>query len=102
MAAPRWVLVLVLLCAWRAEADPGPPPAGYTLTPVSDGVSGEFLSFVTQLAFKPGDPAHVYAASGTYTVTLLASNDYGDTEFTLEVTVYDPSWLFMPVARKDS
>jgi PKD repeat protein len=48
------------------------------------------------------NPAHVYAASGTYTVTLLASNDYGDTEFTLEVTVYDPSWLFMPVARRDS
>ena len=39
----------------------GSPPPGYTVTKVSTGLSTADVENITQMAFKPGDPDHVYA-----------------------------------------
>src|SRR5262245_44486915 len=59
---------LVAACgvAGPAVAAPGLGRPGYSLTKISAAVS---VSGITQLAFRPGDTAHVYAARTSGVVT---------------------------------
>ena len=59
----RWIVASTLAIAFSsatAAAAPGPVPAGYVLVEVSTTVSSETAG-ITQLAFRPGDPTHLYA-----------------------------------------
>lgn len=40
---------------------PDPPPDGYDLVRVSDGLSPASLAGIGQLSFQPGEPSHLYA-----------------------------------------
>ena len=50
----------------RASAAPTPGQPGYALTEVSTGAPA---SGIAQLAFRPGDPAHLYAARTSEVIT---------------------------------
>src|SRR5262249_61337313 len=47
--------------AARAMATPSAPPAGYTLVRVSDAIPAAAMGDISQLAFRPGDGAHLFA-----------------------------------------
>src|SRR5262249_18809004 len=64
-----------LVAAAPAAADPGPPPAGYQLERVSDAVPAASLSGISQLAFRPGDPTHLYAAR-PFTANVITRYDF--------------------------
>lgn len=66
---------VLIVCAATAMADPGPPPAGYQLQRVSDAVPAASLAGISQLAFRPGDPAHLYAAR-PFTANVITRYDY--------------------------
>lgn len=85
------------------EDDPVPPTSDFTFEPSEITVYDEvtFTNASTgadSYAWDFGDggtstemnPVHVYKASGTYTVKLVASNADGDTEATKSLTVNDP------------
>jgi FlgD Ig-like domain len=57
----RTFLLLALVLAGRVEAAPGPAPAGYTLTMISGAIPDSLIEGISQLAFKPGDPNHLFA-----------------------------------------
>ncbi len=52
------------LIATSLHAQPGPAPAGYTLTKVSGGVSSSLITGINQMTFKPGDNSHLFASRG--------------------------------------
>lgn len=52
------------LIGTAAFAAPGAPPTGYTFSNVSAGLTLSTVNNINQLAFKPGDPTHVYASRG--------------------------------------
>lgn len=90
------------------------PQASFTATtPVELGSStifsntstGDYLHYLW--AFGDGmtstlaSPVHLYAASGTYSVTLTVSNEVGSSTATQDVLVVQTSYeLFLPVARR--
>jgi len=76
--------LLAVLLSWRAVAQAAPVAlvSGYNLTAVSPGPSAADFPFyegISQLAFNPGDNAHVYAARSQFV----------GSAFTGEVTRYD-------------
>src|SRR2546422_150127 len=88
---PRHLIALVsLACAAPAAAEPGPPPAGYLLVRVSDAVPSVSLAGISQLAFRPGDGAHLYAARAS--AGLVTRYDLDDASGALSnpVTVAGP------------
>ena len=63
--APRnlrsgWLILLGLSVVAVARAEPGPPPPGYELRAISSGLAPEDVRSITQMAFRPGDPDHLY------------------------------------------
>jgi glucose/arabinose dehydrogenase len=56
------ILLWILAAPSHSIASPGTPPAGYTLVRVSDAVPAASLTAISQLAFRPGDPTHLFAA----------------------------------------
>lgn len=52
-------------------------------------------------ASSAANPAHVYAASGTYTVTLTVSSRFGEDTYSTQVTVSSPAaTLYLPLVKK--
>jgi PKD repeat protein len=74
-------------------SDPGAPEATDFVWDFGDGVT-ETLGF--------GDPvSHMYAAAGTYTVTLTACNAIGCDTASADVVVFIEQWhIFMPVVNR--
>ncbi len=59
------VALIVLGCPLVGRGTPTAPP-GYTLTDISAGLPRADVQYITQFAFKPGDPNHVYASRFHY------------------------------------
>lgn len=102
----RLVSLAVIFTAFLAgcEDDPVPPTSDFTFDPAEITVYDEvtFTNASTgadTYAWDFGDgetstemnPVHIYKASGSYTVKLVASNADGDTESSKSLTVNDPN-----------
>jgi hypothetical protein len=74
------LLICGLICPALLAA-PGTPPNGYRLTTASAGVNAGSLTTLSQLTFKPGDPAHLYASRGF--ATAVTRYDYNPLTATL-------------------
>lgn len=71
---------------------PGAPPATEFEWDFGDGI--------TQTVGTMAPVSHVYAESGTFTVTLSACNVIGCDTFTAEVVV-EPMEIFLPFLKKN-
>lgn len=62
----RLVSTCIVLGTWVSLgfAQPTTPPPGYRLSNASSGIGSTSLNRIAQLAFKPGDPFHLYASRG--------------------------------------
>ncbi len=71
------VLALAASLPSPVRASPGTPPAGYTLTRVSDAIPAAAMGDISQLAFAPGDPSHLFAVRSSANVIVRFDLDPG-------------------------
>lgn len=74
--------VCAIFCSATVWAVPTTPKPGYVLSTATTGVNSTFLSSLSQLAFKPGDPYHLYAARGS-PANVVTRFDYNPVTATL-------------------
>lgn len=61
MRRPPALLLTALALAWHPGAEGGVIPPGYTVTDLTAGLNSGDVDGISQLAFRPGDPNHIYA-----------------------------------------
>jgi glucose/arabinose dehydrogenase len=75
MLSRCWHLMPGVLLATAVAAAPGPPPAGYSLTRISDAVPAGALAGISQLAFRPGDATHLFAVRSPSSAGVVSRYD---------------------------